>query len=104
MRPLFERGHFAVAAFMQDFPGLFIAKIITPGALSDCQNSQGGCRQVRLEGQGLITGEDAISPEQRHEPWQAGSGKSFSRRKLRKEPQSGQVNQRALIDSLEVLP
>src|SRR5262249_49565572 len=39
-----------------------------------------------------------------HEPWQAGSWKRFSRRKWRKETQSGQVDQRAFIDPVKIRP
>ena len=76
MRPLLERGHLAVAHLVEDPAGVLVAEVVDAAALPVAEVAERRRRELRREREGLQAGEDAVAPEHRHEPRQAGRGQA----------------------------
>ncbi len=103
MRPLFEGRHLAETELVQDLARLLVAERIVRLRLEKRKRAQRRRRELAAEGQGLEAGNEAVAPEERHEPGQARRGQR-SRTERGAEPQRGQVDQAALIGLVERLP
>ena len=88
---------------MQDLPGLLVAERILHPPLKQREGAQGRRCQLRRERDGLKAGDQAVAPEDRHEPGEP-------RRRKRTggdsgpEPQGRHVHQAAPVDLLHRFP
>ena len=69
---LARTSHLAGAQFVQDLAGLGVAPRVVSGRLEPGEDLEGGLGERRDEGHGLQGGDDAVAPEQRREPRDAG--------------------------------
>src|SRR5260370_12490449 len=104
MRALLEGSHLAEAQLVKNFARLLIAEIVHPRALKGRQIEQGALRQDGRKGQRLPTGDQAITPEDGHEPRQPCGRQRMVWRYLGEETQGGQVDEATLVELLQGLP
>ena len=104
VRPLLEGGHLAVAHLVQDPARILVAEVVQARALPLAERAQRGLGQLRRERQRLQAREDAVAPEHRHEPGQAGRRQALAAGHWRREAQRGEIDQAAVVGRLERRP
>ena len=104
MRPFLERGHFAVAHFVQNSSGIFITEIVDSAALPHSKSSESSCRKIRSKRQRLQAREDAVPAKHRHKPGETRSWKAHATQDWRRETKRRKVNQAAPVDGLHRIP
>jgi hypothetical protein len=70
---LVEVGQLVDAQLVEDLAGLLVAPVVDLAALVQGEHAQGVGGDLRLEGGHLHRGHQAVAPEQRHVPGDAGS-------------------------------
>src|SRR5580765_2529210 len=71
-RNLSERGHFALAHLVENFPRLHVARCIQLARLRGREKIQNASSEARIESEHLDGGDDSIASEHSAEPWDPG--------------------------------
>src|SRR5437868_10082173 len=104
VRSLSGHGEFAESQLVQDLAGLRLAEVVAFYRLEIRQCEERRARELRNERQCLVAGNQAVPPEQRHEPREAGGRECRCREYLRIEAQSSQVGEALEVDAPELVP
>ena len=104
VRALLERGHLAVAHLVEDPAGILVAEVVEPHALPVAERAKRRRGELRRERQRLQAREDAVAPEHRHEPGQAGSRQRAPACDRRREAERREVDEAPPVRRLERLP
>src|SRR5207253_8189868 len=70
VRTLTQPGQLAAPQLVQDLARFSVAEVVEVGRLQRRQRLEAGACQVRLKRQGLVGGDQAVAPKERHEPGQ----------------------------------
>ena len=101
---LAEHGELAEAQLVQDLAGLGVAEVVELDGLPGGQGEERRARELGTHGQRLVARDQAVPPEQRHEPGQASRWEALARHDLRIAAERGEVDDAAVVEPHEVVP